>query len=199
MKAFNALLIASSVGLTAPAQSPHPTPSNWGPTKDGVRIALSLDKQTYTVGEDVPLHIATQIVSATRPVYGEPDRPSGAFFARWDFSRAFHLTITDEDGRVVGNKDPSNLIFVISGSSGPIVCPAPLDVGRIYTLDFSANGKQSLLPTQPGTYRITVLWSPYTVSDPPCTNSEGASDSEEFRPFVTVSSIPITIHITGRP
>lgn len=195
MKTLHALLVVTTISLSASAQSLASAPDNWGPTKDGVRVSLSLDKLTYAVDEDIPLHIAAQVVSAERPVYGEPDRPSGAFFIRWDFSRAFHLTITDEDGLAVGNDNSSNLVFVLNGSSGPDVCPAPLEVGHVYPLEISANRKQKLLPTKPGTYRLVVSWSPYPVSDPPCSQSRGVSDSEVFRPFVTVFSVPITIHV----
>jgi hypothetical protein len=197
MNTLHALLVVTTISLTASAQSLPATPNNWGPTKDGVRVSLSLDKLTYAVGEDIPLHIAAQVVSAKRPVYGEPDRLTGAFFIKWDFSRAFHLTINDEAGLIVGNNGPSNLRFVIDGSSGPLVCPAPLEVGHVYALEISATGKESLLPTKPGTYRFTVSWSPYPVSDSPCSQSRGVPDSEVFRPFVTVSSVPIMIHLTA--
>jgi hypothetical protein len=124
---------------------------------------------------------------------------SGAFFLPWDFSRGFHLTITDEHGLIVGNNDPSNLIFVVSGSSGPGICPIPLEPGHVYSLEISANKKQKLLPTQPGTYRLTVTWSPYPASDPPCDKSKATPDSQEFHSFVTVSSTPVTIHVIGNP
>src|SRR5579863_2248509 len=156
MKTLSALLVVTTISLSASAQSLAATPNIWGPTKGGVRVSLSLDKLKYAVGEDIPLHITAQVVSAVRPVYGEPDRPSGAFLIRSDFSRAFHLTITDEDGLIVGNNDSSNLVFVIDGSSGPLVCPAPMEVGHVYPLEISANRKQRLLPTKPGTYRLTV-------------------------------------------
>jgi hypothetical protein len=199
MKIPCALLVVSSIGLSATAQGLPPKPENWGHSKEGVRVSFSLDKFTYALGEEIPLHIAAQVVSAERPVYGVPDRPSGAFFLRWDFSRAFHLTITDENGLIVGNNAPSNLRFVVSGSSGPEVCPVPLEAGHVYLLEQSANSKQKLLPTQPGTYRLTVTWSPYPPSDPPCDKSRATSDPEAPRPFVTVSSIPIAIHVIRNP
>jgi hypothetical protein len=199
MKTLHALLVVSSIVLSASAQNQAPTSNTWGPAKEGVRVSLSLVKFIYAVGEDIPLHIAAQVVSANHPVYGEPDRPSGAFFLPWDFSRAFHLTITNENGLIVGNNSPSNLIFILDGSSGPDMCPVPLEVGRVYTLEQSASRKQKLLPTQPGTYRLTVTWSPYPASDPPCEKSRATSDLEKFRPFVTVSSIPISIQVTGNP
>jgi hypothetical protein len=199
MKTVLALLGAAALGLSASGQSSTPTPDNWGPTQQGVRVSLSLDKSTYAVGETIPLYIKAQIVSAERPLYAIPDRPTGAFFMKWDFARAFHLTIIDEKGRIVGNEEPSNLQFIVSGSSGPKVCPVPLEVGRVYILGRPADKKQKLLPTLPGTYRLTVTWSPYPASNPPCDNLRATSDLQELRSFVTVSSVPITIHIIGNP
>ena len=197
MKALHALFLAGNIALSASAQTPPPAPDNWGPVTDGVRVSLSLNKLTYAVGENIPLHIAAQVISAKHPVYGIADRPQGAFFNDLNFSRAFHLTITDEHGQRVGYDGPANLALVGNGSSGPYVCPTSLNVGHVYTLEQSASSRSGLLPTQPGTYRLTVTWSPYPPSDPPCVKSHEPSFSEEFQPFVSVSSPTLTIHITG--
>ena len=202
MKTLHTVLIASSlsIGLSASAQSLPPKPESWGPAKKGVHVSLSLDKLTYALGESIPLHIVAQVSSAQRPVYGEPDGPTGAFLTEEDFSEAFHLTITDKNGRIVGDNAPSNLALLMGGgSSGASVCPAPLEVGRVYALELSANWRRKLLPTRPGTYRLTVLWSPYLASDPPCVASRGPVEAKELRPLATVSSVPITIHVTGNP
>ena len=55
MKTLDALLVVSSICLSASAQGLPPAPINWGPSTDGVRISLSLDKLTYAVGEDIPV------------------------------------------------------------------------------------------------------------------------------------------------
>jgi hypothetical protein len=195
MKTVLALLGATTLGLSASGQSSPPTPDKRGPTQQGVRVSLSLDKSTYAVGETIQLSINAEVVSAEHPVYAIPDRPTSTKSAL--IARAFHLTIIDEKGRIVGNDEPSNLQYIDSGSSGPVVCPVPLEVGRVYELGRPAAHK--LLPTLPGTYRLTVAWSPYTASDPPCDNLRVTSDSQELQSFVTVSSVPITIHIAGNP
>jgi len=199
MKTVLALSGATCLGLSASGQISPPAPDNWGPTQQGVRVSLSLDKSTYAVGETILLNIKAQVVSAERTVYDIPDRPTGTSFIKnlAFFARAFHLTILDEKGHIVGNNEPSNLQFItVSGSSGPLVCPVPLEVGRVYELGRPA---QKLLPRLPGTYRLTVTWSPYPASDPPCDNLRATSDSQELGSFVMVSSVPITIHITGVP
>src|SRR3954453_18530210 len=168
MKTVLALLGATTLGLPVSGQSLPPTPDNWGPTQQGVRVSLSLDKSTYAVGETIPLYIRAQIVSAERPLYAIPDRPT--FIKNVPVARAFHLTIIDEKGRIVGNDEPSNLQYIASGSGVPLECPVPLGVGRVYILGRPADRKHNLLPPLPGTYRLIVTWNPYSASDPPCDN-----------------------------
>jgi hypothetical protein len=147
------------------------------------------------VGEDIPLHIAAQMVSFDQPVFADPDVVRGAFFS--DFSGAFHLTLIGEDGVIVGNETPSNLRSLwLGGSSGPARCPASLATGTVYPLERSAK-RLNLLPKQAGTYRIFVTWSPFPASDPTCDEMSRSAGDKELRPLVTVSSEPVTIRITG--
>jgi len=184
-----------SLGQDSHIKDPMGVGWTWGPVQQGVHVALSLNKLTYAVGEDITLHIAVQAVSSDHSVYGEPDAPRGAFFG--DFSAAFHLTIIGEDGVIVGNEESSNLQYGLPfGSSGPIVCPPALKPGKVYPLDRSVKRLRSL-PEQPGAYRLIVTWSPYPVSDPPCSET-GRSSVKTFRPLVTVISLPVTIQIAGK-
>ena len=196
MKTVLALLGVAILGLSASGQGSPPTPDNWGPAQQGVRVSLSLDKSTYAVGETIYLFIKAQIVSAERPLYAVPDRPTSIKNVR--VAGAFHLTILDETGRTVANDEPSNLQYIANGSSGPLECPAPLEVGRVYELGRPADRQHNLVPALPGTYRLIATWNPYAASDPPCDNSRATSDSQ-VRSYVTVSSVPVTIHITGNP
>lgn len=177
----------------------------WGPVQQGVHVAFSLDKLTYAIGEDIPLHIAAEVVSFDRPVYGEPDVRRGAFFN--EFSASFHLTIIGEDGVLVGNEEPANLSWPLGGSSGPSKCPSPLEPHKVYSLERSAK-RLRLFPKDPGRYRMFVTWSPFPASDPPCADMRNDSPikpdapvtiKKPIRPFVTVKSMPLTIEITGEP
>ena len=134
MKTVLALLVPTVLGLSASGQSLPPRPDNWGPTQQGVRVSLSLDKSTYAVGEPIYLFIKAQIVSAERPLYAVPDTPT--FIKNVPVARAFHLTILDEKGQIVGNDEPSNLEYIAGGSSGPVQCPTPLEVAGCMSSDF---------------------------------------------------------------
>jgi hypothetical protein len=185
-----------SNSTTIAFKDPAEMPRQWGPAQQGVRVALSLDKLTYAIGEDIPLHIAAQVVSTEQRVYGEPDTMRGAFFT--DFSGALHLTLIGEDGVITGNEDGDNLrVGFLGGSSGPPTCPSPLEPGKVYPLERSAE-LQRLLLKQPGKYRVFVTWSPYPASDPPCSGLDNGTGEKRFRPFVTVASAPLVIEITGK-
>jgi hypothetical protein len=187
---------SNSVALEDP---PDPTKISrkWGQTEQGVRVDLTLDKLTYLPGEDIPLHIAAEVLSSVKPVYTERFRRRAAFFA--DFTRAFHLTISDENGPLPGSEHPGNLSYPLhgGGSSGPSICPRPIDGGKVVPVERSLK-HLGLLPSRPGTYKLVVSWSPYTTQDSSCDevpHFDAAGSREE--PFVTVTSAPIEIRIAG--
>ncbi len=185
-------------------QDPATIDRTWGPTRDGVRVDLTLDKRTYSLGEDIPLHIAAQVLSGTRPVYSEPDTRRLGFDR--PFPEAFHLTITDASGNTVGDSRTPNLWLEPGSSGGPIVCPKPIEPAKVLPLEASAK-RLNLLPREPGTYRLLVSWSPYLQSDPACSaeihidpNLQSADQlpppPPTPKPFTTVTSAPVLIEIT---
>lgn len=183
-----------SNSITVNFKDPTDLPRTWGPIEQGVHVSLSLDKLTYAVGEDIPLHIGAQVVSSDRPVYAHPDVMTNSL----SFAGAFHLTILGEDGVRTGNEEPANLEERWLRIGGPVFCPSPLVTGHVYALERSAK-RLGLLPRQPGTYRMFVTWSPFPASDPPCNELSRVAAGKTFQPFDTVSSAPLTIQITGKP
>lgn len=61
---------ASSNVLRVRVDDPATIPRKWGPKVKGVAVDITLDKDTYVVGEDVPLHLALENFDAPVPVYG---------------------------------------------------------------------------------------------------------------------------------
>jgi hypothetical protein len=165
----------------------------WGVAQQGVRVDLALDKTQFHLGEDIAAHIAVQVVEDKEPVYGEPYVRGGAFFHT--IAGGFHLSIRDADGPLENSDRRDNLRAFGGGSSGPNVCPGPLEVGKVIPLDCSLR-EFGLLPTRPGTYQLSVTWSPYHSRFSACPN--GRPDPPE-QPFVTVSSNLVTITVVGDP
>jgi hypothetical protein len=165
----------------------------WGVTQQGVRVDLTLDRTQFQLGEDIAAHIAVQVVDAKEPVYGEPFLRGGAFFH--SVAGSFHLFISDVDGPLENSERRANLYAFPSGSSGPSVCPGPLEAGKVVSLDRSLR-QFGLLPRRPGTYRLSVAWSPYHSRFTECPNQR--PDPAE-QPFVTVTSNTVTITVVGDP
>jgi hypothetical protein len=190
-----AVTFAQSNRLTIPIRDEALIPRVWGPIQKGVHVNLTLDKLTYSLGEDIPLRIGAEVVSEDQPVYGSRYGRGGAFFMSID--PGFHLAISDSDGPLPRSDARSNLYNFGGGSSGPSVCTPALPVGKVLALDRSAKA-YGLLPTQPGTYTLVVTWSPYKTKYASCNDMppfDPAVPGEQ--PFVTVSSLPLTIHIVG--
>jgi len=170
---------------------------NWGPIVKGVRAGLSIDKTTYRVGEDVPLHIVFENVSAADPIYGEPYRARPAFDVY--FSSSGKVTVQDEDGPLIPTR-PVTVADLPTGG-GPLRCPEPYSQGTPVRFEKSLN-RVRLLPREPGTYKITVTWSPYTEDISTCQDYLTAAAGPAPKlpsPFVFATSNPVFIRIEGDP
>jgi hypothetical protein len=166
----------------------------WGKEEKGVRVDLTLDKLNFQLGEDIALHIAAEVLSAEKPVYGEPFRRRGAFFGT--IASSFHLSIMDENGPLPGTERRANLYVPGFGSSGPAVCPGPLPVGKVIPSDKSLKAL-GLLPRRPGTYQLMVAWSPYRTNLSSCDSVSNNNAVQLEKPFVTAKSQTLTIHVVG--
>ncbi len=188
------LRLVSSNAVTLDVVDPATIQRNWGQTVEGMRADLTLDKLSYPLGEDIPLHLAFEDISAIGPVYGRP-------FAQWRC--AFdHLLSPEIDYKVtVKNEDGSKPEYfelpLLNESSGPCgaLPPTPLKQGKIVPVEDTLM-RLGLLPSQPGTYRITVSWSAYKNSGSDADQAASApTTSVEQKPFVTVTSVPLMLRI----
>lgn len=173
-------------------KDPAEIPRQWGPTEQGVRVDLTLDKTRFQVGEDIAAHIAVQVVDSKEPVFGEPFVRREAFFPNFD--GGFHLSILDANASPEYNDHSANLYALPSGSSGPIVCPPALKVGKVIPLERSLRDFR-LLPTRPGTYQLSVTWSPYHSRFSECPDQRPTPPEQ---PFVTARSNTVTITIVDK-
>ncbi len=188
---FGEIRLTGSNSIAQDFKDPADLARTWGETMQGVRVNLTLDKTHFQLGEDIAAHIAAQVVEAHEPVYGEPYVRQGAFFQ--SIAGGFHFSISDEDGPLENSDQPANVYGFRGGSSGPSVCPGALAVGKVVPLERSLR-EFGLLPTRPGTYQLSVTWSPYHSSSVECPNAK--PDPPE-QPFVTARSNTVTISVAG--
>jgi hypothetical protein len=168
---------------------------NWGHELAGVRVGLSVDKLTYALGEDVPLHVAVENASASVPIFGEPFLPRPIYGN--DNLISLRMDVLDEDGPL--RVQPPSPDTIRTGG-GPSLCPVPFEVGKAVAVERSLR-KLGLLPTRPGEYEIIIRWRPYTTKYGSCdatlTNdpSQKSGNQKPEEPYVTVSSMPLYIRV----
>jgi hypothetical protein len=116
----------------------------------GLGADLTLDKQIYALGEDVPLHIAIANFDAQAPIYSAD--------AVWDPCATVSVSVSDSSGRQLSSNERfEDLSGCLGHGFGPTLFP----LGKIVPLEWSLRSEK-WLPKQPGTYTIQVMWSPDT-------------------------------------
>jgi len=126
---------------------------DWGPLTAGLHASVALDKDTYRVGEDVPLHIAIQNLSANLPVYSID--PS------WDACSAVGVEVRGS----LGQPQPAEARLPQTGSCGGFGFGLqPFGKGRMATLEREL-GIMGWMPKDPGDYTVVVTWNPCITAD----------------------------------
>jgi hypothetical protein len=141
----------------------------------GLAATVTLEKTTYLLGEDVPLHIALKNVSV-------PDR-------------TFHIqlctdaviTVRNENGQKI---DPTNNQEFCSqnGTYNPYFPP-----GDLLPAEHSLK-LMGLLPHQPGRYTVESIWTMYPK--PPGPNGLMSRGEDVGAPYAIVSSAPVTFRVS---
>jgi hypothetical protein len=119
---------------------------------NGLGVSLTLDKPTYQVGEDIPLHLAIANFDAKTPVFSwDPDG---------DPCFAVGVEVLDANGHPLGEADRVR--------SGPVCFghgwgPRPFENGKIVALEWHLES-EGWLPNRPGIYTIVITWCTTTGS-----------------------------------
>jgi hypothetical protein len=155
----------------------------WRSKVKGVAADVTLDKDTYQVGEDVPLHIAIENFDAAVPIY--------AVDALWDSCSAVGLQVWNAQGQVLPESQRSLRLSCMGHGRGPRLYPP----GKLVPIEKSLQN-EGWLPTQPGTYTIVVSWATLTGSN--LNQKLDAPSWPDTEPYATVQAAA-TFRIVSRP
>jgi len=155
----------------------------WTRTK-GIAADILLDRDTYKVGEDIPLHLAIANFDATPPIF--------SWDPNWDPCIAVGIQVLDTAGNPLPEKDRFEQFGRCTGHG---FGPRPFEKGKIVSLEWSLK-EFGWLPNHPGTYTIVLSWctGTGTVTEP---NRNGRWTAR-LKPYATVQA-RATIHITDSP
>ena len=147
------LHFVSSNVLRIQLADPSSIPRRWGTRVKGIAADITLDKDTYRVGEDIPLHLAVENFDAEVPIYGW-DRV-------WDPDMAVGIEVQGAGGRRLAANDRfPNRSFHMDHGFGPTKLYAK---GMVVPLERTL-GEDGWLPNHPGAYTVVVTWAPCTGS-----------------------------------
>jgi hypothetical protein len=159
-------------------------PRKWQGKAKGVRVDVTLDKDVYQRGEDVPLHIAIESFDAPVPIY--------ATDPIWDPFTAIGIEVRDATGRLLPETErTSDGNFSTGHGRGPVLFPA----GKVVTIE-RALKIQGWLPNRPGVYTVVVTWCPLDG-----THFESVDElprKDDIKMYVTVRAAE-TLRIVGEP
>lgn len=158
--------------------SDNPNLRNWTRSK-GLAANILLDRDTYKVGENIPLHLAIANFDATDPVF--------SWDPLWDPCISVNIQVLDEAGHPLAFKDRFLYPPVLCNGHG--FGPRPFERGKITSLEWSLK-QTGWLPKSPGNYTVVLNWctSTGTVTKQP--NGWKANQ----KPYATVQA-KATIHI----
>lgn len=141
------LRFVSSNVLRIQIADPSTLSRRWGSRVKGIAADISLDKDTYRLGEDIPLHLAIENFDADVPVYsGDPV---------WDPCAVIRIEVQNAAGRAIDETE----------RTGDGVCTGHGAGLRLYAMGNVVSMEKSLrserwLPNHPGTFTIVVTWAP---------------------------------------
>jgi hypothetical protein len=126
---------------------PATLPRRWGPLTKGLRIDVTLDKDTYRVDEEIPLHIAIEAMN--------PDVPVLSWDVVWDPCIAVSVKVLDDRGNEVPLAERFNHTGVCFGHG---FGPRPFKAATIVPVEMRLRD-MGWLPKRPGNYTIVASWS----------------------------------------
>lgn len=156
----------------------------WGQRAKGTAADITLDRDTYRVGEDIPIHIAVEDFDANLPLY--------AWDPLWDPCMAIGIEVEDAAGHPVPPEQRMpNWSFCMGHGFGP----RPVAKGKVIPIERSLGGA-GWLPNRPGTYTLIVKWA--TCSGPKLKGDNTPQElATKMRPYA-VAHATATIHIVEK-
>jgi len=165
------LHFVSSNVLRIQLADPSAIPRKWGPRVKGIAADITLDKTTFRVGEDVPLHLAIKNFDAAVPLY--------SWDPVWDPCMVVGLEVQDVGGHALSlaKRFPQWSVCMGHGFG-----PRPVAQSKVIPLERTL-GKEGWLPNQPGTYTVVITWAPCFD---PRNGASSASQPADLRPYAVV-------------
>ncbi len=177
-KAAELRFVASNV-LRLQILDPLLIPRKWGPLTMGLHASIALDKDTYRVGEDVPLHIAIQNLSSDQPVYSTSPI--------WDPFETVWVEVLNERGQPLTVAERLRPARFMTGHGRGLMA---FEKGKPVALEWTL-GRLGWLPKNIGSYTIIAMWAPCITANADTTGTFIRVDPKSCVPVRATAAIQI--------
>lgn len=146
----------------------------WGPHVKGIAADVTLDKATFRLGEDIPLHLAIEDFDAKVPLY--------SWDPLWDPCLAISIEVQDERGHALSldRRFPASSICTGHGFG-----PRPVAKNTVIPMERTLRTVGGL-PNHEGTFTVVVTWTPCFS-----TNNEGSTVDRNLKPYAVAQASSI--------
>jgi hypothetical protein len=136
------LLVGATNGLHLSMVEGKFVRRDWGPSVEGIAVSLTLDKDSYDLGSDIPLHIALENFSSPTTIFAmDPYMdPPGA-----------GLELQDSNGHPIP-------LGAGAGFGGHGFCH-PFLPGLVFPVELTLS-QMGFQPDRPGIYKVVAIWNP---------------------------------------
>jgi hypothetical protein len=148
------------------------TKRNWGPQQEGFALSLTLDRDTYRIDEEVPVHVACSRLTGDWAVMNR------RLYPICDPK----ILVLDAAGEpVAARKTNAKEVLWVGGGRRLLTT---IKAGVVVPFEESlVNPSGDFRPQRPGTYEVTAIWAP-------------RDDDALFPVEAEVRSPLVTLHIT---
>ena len=146
----------------------------WGPQNKGIAVSLILEKDTYQLGQDIPLHIAMANLGAEHSIFG---------------GEGPKVKVEVRDSCGVPLEPRGEAVWNTHGWC--IEYPR----GRVVANELSLSD-MGLVPDIPGSYTVTAMWSVF--AEPACNIVVTSTTGEPVQLPITAESEPTTFYVVDQ-
>jgi hypothetical protein len=149
----------------------------WGKRVEGLAADVTIDKDSYELGKDIPIHLAVENFSANVPIYGASPV--------WNPCDVLRVEVRDSVGQLVRGNHPHPCMG--GGPSGAW----RYATGKVVPLEWSLD-QLGMSPERPGVYTVVAIWNPFQGSDYTCELCQvTANEVVNARKFVVRSNVAV--------
>ena len=159
-------------------------PRKWQGKLKGVGVDVTLDKDAYQLGEDVPLHIAIENFDAPVPIYAID--PSGVLI------RLLVSNFATQQGAFCRKTKGLQMKF-IGRATDAALCPIPPEGWSPWSAPWQAKAGCRIAP---GVYTVVVTWCPLDGTH--FESGSGLPRNSDIKTYATVQAVT-TFRIVGEP